>query len=113
MCKLADISSTSVANYYLNQLEEMGYIERGSRVSRGVKVLKSITDTVEEISTGISELLRIPVVGRIVASEPAPVPSSNFNYYDAESAVEVARSLLPNATSNRTNCSPWKSRETR
>lgn len=95
MCKLADISSTSVANYYLNQLEEMGYIERGSRVSRGVKVLKSITETVEEIKDGISELLRIPVVGRIVASEPAPVPSSNFNYYDAESAVDVARSLLP------------------
>ena len=30
-----NISSTSVVNYYLNQLEEMNYIERESNVSRG------------------------------------------------------------------------------
>lgn len=32
------ISSTSVVNYYLDQLEKMGCIERDSRVSRGVRV---------------------------------------------------------------------------
>ncbi len=95
MCKLADISSTSVANYYLNQLEEMGYIERGSRVSRGIKVLKPITDAIDSVKEAVSDLLRIPVVGRIVASEPTPVPTSDFPYYDAESAIDVARSLLP------------------
>jgi len=32
----AKISSTSVVNYYLEQLEKMGYIERDGRVSRGL-----------------------------------------------------------------------------
>lgn len=31
------ISSTSVVNYYLQQLEKMGYIEQDSRVSRGLR----------------------------------------------------------------------------
>jgi repressor LexA len=88
ICKRADISSTSVANYYLDQLEEMKYIERDRRVSRGVRLVKSIQDT-------LGDLMRIPVVGRIVASEPVPVPASDFSYYDPESAVDVARSLLP------------------
>ena len=34
------ISSTSVVNYYLNQLEEMGYIDRQSNVSRGINLIK-------------------------------------------------------------------------
>ena len=40
ICEKAEISSTSVVNYILNQLEEMGYIERDRRVSRGVRLLK-------------------------------------------------------------------------
>jgi repressor LexA len=43
----------------------------------------------------VDDLLRIPVVGRIFASSPVPVPSSDFSYYDAETMVDVARSLLP------------------
>jgi repressor LexA len=88
ICKRANISSTSVVNYYLDQLEEMEYIERDRKVSRGVRIIKSI----REAAGG---LLRIPVVGRIVAGEPVPVPTSDFPYYDAETAVDVARSLLP------------------
>jgi len=34
-------------------------------------------------------------MGRIVAGSPVPVPPSDFSYYDAESMVDVARSLLP------------------
>lgn len=85
ICNEAGISSTSVANYYLNQLEEMGYIERDGRVSRGIRLIKQTID----------ELLRIPVVGRIFASAPVPVPSSDFSYMDAETMVNVARSMLP------------------
>ena len=39
--KEAGISSTSVVNYYLDQLEEMGYIERDRKVSRGMRLLKN------------------------------------------------------------------------
>ena len=41
------------------------------------------------------QVLRIPIVGRIFASEPVPVPSSDFAYLDTETVVNVARSMLP------------------
>lgn len=91
------ISSTSVVNYYLEQLEKMGYIERDGRVSRGLR----LTDKVNEVVQMISDLMRVPVVGRIVASEPAPVPASDFNYFDADTNVEIATSLLPESEKNK------------
>ena len=33
------ITSTSVVNYYLEQLEKWGYIERDRRISRGLRVV--------------------------------------------------------------------------
>jgi len=93
----AKISSTSVVNYYLEQLEKMGYIERDSRVSRGLR----LTEKVNEVVQIITDLLRVPVVGRIVASEPVPVPASDFNYYDADTSVEIATSLLPAPEKNQ------------
>ena len=93
----AKISSTSVVNYYLDQLEKMGYIERDGRVSRGLR----LTDKINEVVQVITDLMRIPVAGRIVASEPAPVPGSDFNYYDAETSVEIATSLLPAPEKNK------------
>jgi repressor LexA len=99
----ADISSTSVVNYYLEQLEKMGYIERDRNVSRGVRVLKDATGQVldqvqeaaEAVRNAVEDLLHIPVVGRIVASEPVPIPASDFSLYDPETMVNVARSLVP------------------
>jgi repressor LexA len=106
ICDKADISSTSVVNYYLDQLEEMGYIERDGRVSRGIRLLSPATDhaavlttqvkqTAQAVRKAVDELLSIPVVGRIFASVPVPVPSSDFQYFDVESSVDIARSLLP------------------
>ncbi|MDK1029719.1 MAG: transcriptional repressor LexA [Anaerolineae bacterium] len=93
----ANISSTSVVNYYLEQLDKMGYIERDSRVSRGLR----LTDKINEVVEMITDLIRVPILGRIVASEPVPVPSSDFNYYDADSTVEIAASLLPEPEKNK------------
>lgn len=87
----AGISSTSVVNYYLEQLEKMGYIEREDRVSRGLK----LTEKMDEFLQKTKDLFTIPVIGRIFASEPVPVPASDFNPYNAEESVEIARSLLP------------------
>jgi len=94
------ISSTSVVNYYLNQLEEMNYIERESNVSRGINLLKTsnggiMQNVMSAVSTLADTLLSIPLVGNIVAGEPMPVPASDFSYYDPESGIDVARSLLP------------------
>ncbi|HEB65604.1 MAG TPA: repressor LexA [Chloroflexi bacterium] len=101
--QMAEIPSTSLVNYYLKQLQEMGYIERESRRSRGIRLLKNaageviqqVQQAAENVQRQAEAVLRIPLAGRIVASAPAPVPGSDFNYFDEESAVEVARSLLP------------------
>jgi len=97
------ITSTSVVNYYLEQLEKWGFIERDRRISRGLRVvpeklaevgglLRTVANTVNDT---VNDFLHIPVIGRIGASLPMPVPASDFNYYDAETGVDVARSLLP------------------
>ena len=56
ICNKADISSTSVVNYYLDQLEEMGHIERDRRVSRGMRLVKPLTDTTSAITTPIKQM---------------------------------------------------------
>jgi repressor LexA len=82
------ISSTSVVNYYLDQLEKSGSIERDRKISRGVRLtgLNSSTDT-----------LRIPILGSIAAGFPLPElqPGLNFMTDNEAAAVDVARSLLP------------------
>jgi len=99
--KEANISSTSVVNYYLEQLEEMGYIERDSNVSRGVRLIKNAAgDLLADVEEALKNLLRVPVVGRIAAGLPLPVPSSDFSYFDADNMVEVARSLIPTRDTN-------------
>lgn len=92
--KQTGISSTSVVNYYLNQLEEEGYIERDRKISRGVRLVKGITKAADAVREAIEDLIKVPVVGRIVAGAPMPVPGSDFAYYDQDSGVEIARSLL-------------------
>lgn len=98
ICDKTSISSTSVVNYYLEQLEEMGYIERDRRVSRGVRLLRPIEEVaapLKQAAKAVSELLHIPLLGRIAAGALMPVPSSDFSYYDPESLIEVPRSQLP------------------
>ena len=102
ICSKTEISSTSVVNYYLEQLEEMGYIERDRRISRGVRLLRPLEKTSQAVSSqikqaaeAVSELLQIPVLGRIAAGELMPIPSSDFSYYDAESKIEIPQSQLP------------------
>jgi repressor LexA len=43
----------------------------------------------------VGQMLRIPIGGQIGASQPVPVPGTDFSYFDTEANVEIARSLLP------------------
>jgi repressor LexA len=99
---MGSFSSTSVVNYYLDQLETMGHIKRSGRVSRGIRLVRPFSEisqtaakTVQNVRESTQQVLRIPVMGRIFASEPVPVPSSDFAYLDTESVVSVARDMLP------------------
>lgn len=99
------VKSTSLVDYYLNQLEEMGYIKRDKHVSRSICIQKAldgsnsikekVTTGIQNVGAAINDILSIPVLGRIVASEPIPMPASDLPFFDQESRIEVARSLLP------------------
>ncbi len=82
------ISSTSVVNYYLDQLEKNGYIERDRKISRGVRL------------TGLNasvDIMRIPILGPIAAGIPLPELQPGVSYLtdNEANAVDIARSLLP------------------
>jgi len=101
------VTSTSVVNYYLDQLEKWGFVERDRHISRGVRVIPerlaeigaALTAPAQSALKTVEELFRVPLAGRIGASLPMPVPASDFSYYGAEESVEIARSLLPSRTS--------------
>jgi len=82
------ISSTSVVNYYLDQLEKKGMIERDRKISRGVRLS----------GTNISaDTFRVPMLGRIAAGLPLPELEAGVSFMtdNETNAVEIARSLLP------------------
>ena len=87
------ISSTSVVNYYLDQLEKSGYIERDNRVSRGMR----LTEKVNEIMEVATDMLHIPILGPIAAGPLMLVPEPGVNYMNEKEydAIDIARSLLP------------------
>ena len=87
-----DISSTSVVNYNLNRLVEEGYLDRDQNVSRGIR----LTDKLAEAASKLSETIRIPLVGRIFASEPVPLPSTDSPMFGTDEAIEITRDLLSN-----------------
>ncbi|MDL1909637.1 repressor LexA [Chloroflexi bacterium CFX6] len=86
------ISSTSVVNYYLEQLEKMGYLERDNRVSRGMRLTGKVNQIVQA-----GNMLRVPILGPIAAGMPLPELQPGVSYMtDSEAeAVDIARSLLP------------------
>lgn len=93
ICSEVDISSTSVVNYDLDQLERRGFIIRDGRVSRGLR----LTEKVREVVGAIGDLIRIPVLGPIAAGIPLPdlQPGMTFFTENEANAVDIARSLLP------------------
>jgi len=93
--KEADISSTSVVNYYLDQLEEEGYIERDRKVSRGMRLIKDVTGKlIDSVEKTVDSMRRIPMAGRIGAGIVIQPPESDFDIFPADEGVEVARSML-------------------
>jgi len=76
------ISSTSVVSYNLNVLQRKGYLTRSRDVSRGLRLIESLPDTVSTAVPAAS--LSIPLLGIIAAGEPIPVPESGFSPTDSE-----------------------------
>lgn len=87
------ISSTSVVNYNLNRLVDEGYIDRHQNVSRGLR----LTEKLSAAATRLRDVVRVPLVGRIFASEPVPLPSTDSPIFGADEAIEITRGLLSTA----------------
>jgi repressor LexA len=88
------ITSTSVVNYNLNRLVEEGYLTRDQNVSRGLR----LTDKLESTARKVVESFQVPLVGRIFASEPVLLPSTDTELFGADEAIEITRNLLPKQT---------------
>lgn len=81
--KACGISSTSVVNYNLNKLERDGYLARDREVSRGLRLSDALP----------GNLVRVPLLGRIVASEPVPMPSDPA-VLGEDRAIELTRDIV-------------------
>jgi repressor LexA len=82
------ISSTSVVDYNLKALERMGYIRRDREVSRAIELLDGSGRRVRSVA--------VPLVGRIAAGQPIPVPEGSVAY-------DEAVSVTPDMTGGREN----------
>jgi repressor LexA len=84
------ITSTSVVNYNLNRLVEEGYLDRHQNVSRGLR----LTERMGQAASRLADVIRVPIVGRIFASEPIPLPGTDSPLFGADEAIELTRGLL-------------------
>jgi len=86
------ISSTSVVNYNLNVLEKKKLIERDRNVSRGLR----LADWRERDAAATDNVVAVPLVGRIAAGEPLPIPDASVDFsLFGDETVEIARGMLP------------------
>ena len=79
-----DISSTSVVDYNLKALERMGLIRRDREVSRAIEILDGRRR---------HRSVAVPIVGRIAAGIPIPVPSADTWSSTGEDTVEVTEAM--------------------
>jgi repressor LexA len=94
------ISSTSVVNYNLIKLTEKGYLARDAEVSRGLRLTEKAGELYNTVTETIKNLVRVPLIGTIVASAPVEVGHENFRSYDEEDFVELGLSMLQDKKSD-------------
>lgn len=82
------ISSTSVVNYNLNILAREGLIVREKEVSRGLRVLGP-----GKVMTAGVDFVQIPLLGKIAAGQPIPVPEAGMAPFDGES-ISLTRDII-------------------
>jgi len=82
------ITSTSVVDYNLKALERLGLIRRDREVSRGIDVLAG------SVRQALGSIVRVPLLGRIAAGEPIPVPEEDAAYVDEDEVLELTRDIL-------------------
>jgi repressor LexA len=96
------ISSTSVVKYNLDILERAGQIERDPEVSRGIRLVPSPMDhqpwdrqSVDRYQVNHRpELFQAPILGRLAANVPIPIPDGNLASSTYAASIELPRDLV-------------------
>ena len=81
------ISSTSVVKYNLEALERKGLIRRNQDISRGIRL---VGDALQRAG----EIIQVPILGRIAAGVPIPVPDADFSPFGYDKTVELTRDIV-------------------
>jgi repressor LexA len=81
------ISSTSVVTYNLDALERKGLIVRDDEISRGIRL-------VEDAARRVASVVQVPVLGRIAAGTPIPVPDSTFSPFGYDRTIDLTRDIV-------------------
>lgn len=81
------ISSTSVVNYNLNILVREGLIQREKEVSRGLRVVG------KNGKSNDADSVQIPLLGRIAAGSPIPIPGEGLTKFDGE-MISLTRDII-------------------
>lgn len=96
------VVSTSLVDYYIRKLIDRGYLTRDEHISRSLRIVRPYDeDTTKDsrlkhpVSYVRQDVVRFPIMGRIVASQPIPVPGSDLAYFDEESYIEVPKKMFP------------------
>lgn len=91
------ISSTSVVSYNLKILERERLIHRNAEISRGIRLVEELAERVSEAVERVSEVIQVPLLGRIAAGVPIPVPDADSPPYGFEESVELTRDIVKDA----------------
>lgn len=92
------ISSTSVVNYNLTRLVEQGFISRTPEKARGLQLTPKAMQMLGVPTS--SNVMRVPLVGNIVAGSPIDLLDSDFSAYDDEDMIEVGFNMFKGDTDN-------------
>jgi repressor LexA len=84
------ISSTSVVKYNLDALERKGFIERDREISRGIRLVGDLVGHIEG-------MIQVPLLGRIAAGVPIPVPDADFSPFGYDTSIELTRDIVKDA----------------
>jgi repressor LexA len=88
--EMVDISSTSVVKYNLDVLEREGFIERDREISRGIRLAGELVER-------MAEVIQVPLLGRIAAGMPIPVPEAEFSPFGDDTSIELTRDIVKDA----------------
>ena len=73
-----------MVKYNLDVLEREELIERNPDISRGIRLA-------EDLAESLAAMIQVPLLGRIAAGAPIPVPDDTFDY---DSTIELTRDIV-------------------